>query len=131
MFSKVKSKWVNGNLVFYDKAGAIIATFDGENRKITLPSGAVLDNAASTVKCGVGTLDGTNPTAIATGLTTVTSFVATLKGSAAPGDSTMVLTATVSGGTASVYAWKTDGSDPTLIASAGTEEFFWIAVGTL
>jgi len=68
---------------------------------------------------------------VATGLTTVVAFVATLKGTAAPGDSTSVLTADISGATVSVYAWKnTSGSDPTLVASTGTESFYWIAVGT-
>jgi hypothetical protein len=79
---------------------------------------------------GVGTLDGSNPTAVDTGLASCVSFVATLKGSATPGDSTSVLTATISGATASVYAWKTDGSDPTFVASTGTEQFFWVAAGS-
>jgi len=39
----VKSKWVSGNLVFYDKSSNIIATWDGTNRKVSFPSGAVLD----------------------------------------------------------------------------------------
>jgi len=80
---------------------------------------------------GEAALDGGNPTPVATGLTTVVAFVATLKGTAAPGDSTSVLTADISGATVSVYAWKnTSGSDPTLVASTGTESFYWIAVGT-
>ena len=41
--TNVKSKWVDGNLVFYDKSMNIIAIWDGTNRKLTLPSGAVLD----------------------------------------------------------------------------------------
>ena len=80
---------------------------------------------------GTGTLDGTNPTPITTGLKTLTGFSATLKGSSAPGDNTSVLTATISGGVASVYAWKnTSGTDPTLVASTGTEDFFWVATGS-
>jgi hypothetical protein len=80
---------------------------------------------------GEGTLDGGNPTPIATGLAAVVAFVATLKGTAAPGDSTSVLTADISGATVNVYAWKnTGGTDPTLVASTGTESFYWIAVGT-
>lgn len=80
---------------------------------------------------GETALDGSNPTPVVTGLTTIVAFVAILKGSAAPGVGTSVLTATVSSGTASVYAWKpTSDSDPTLIASTGTESFYWVAVGT-
>jgi len=80
---------------------------------------------------GETALDGSNPTAVATGLTTVVAFVATLKGTAAPGVGTSILTADISGATANVYAWKVTGAgDTTLIASTGTESFYWIAVGT-
>lgn len=84
---------------------------------------------------GTGTLDASNPTSIVTGLVTVVSFIATLKGTAAPGASTSVLTsaANATAGTQDVYAWKptTGGAagNPTLIASTGTEDFDWIAIG--
>lgn len=93
---------------------------------------AVLGLAAGVkVTSGTGTLDGGNPTGIATGLATVTGFTATLKGTGAPGVGTSTLTADISGATVNVYAWKpTSVSNPTLIASTGTEEFYWIAVGT-
>lgn len=32
----VESRWVSGNLKFYDKAGAVIATFDGVNQRLYL-----------------------------------------------------------------------------------------------
>lgn len=80
---------------------------------------------------GVTALDGSNPTPIVTGLTTVNGFSATIEGSSAPGDNTSVLTYTISGGTVSVYAWKnTSGTDPTLVASTGTENIAWVAVGS-
>jgi hypothetical protein len=80
---------------------------------------------------GITALDGSNPTPIATGLTTVTGFACTLEGSSAPGDGTSVLTYAISGGTVNVYAWKnTGGTDPTLVASTGTENVGWIAIGT-
>ncbi len=80
---------------------------------------------------GTTALDGSNPTPVVTGLTTVTGFSATLAGTAAPGDNTSVLTYDISGGTVNVYAWKnTGGTDPTLVASTGTETFSWIATGT-
>lgn len=80
---------------------------------------------------GETALDGSNPTPVATGLTTVVAFVATLKGTAAPGVSTSVLTYAISGATVNVYAWKpTSTSVPTLVASTGTESFGWLAVGT-
>ena len=83
------------------------------------------------INSGTGTLDGSNPTSIAHGLTTCTSFVATLIGTSAPGDDTSVLTANINGANVDVYAWKnTGGTDPTLVASTGVETFYWIATGT-
>lgn len=80
---------------------------------------------------GEATLDGTNPTPIASGLGTIISAIAVLKGSAAPGVGTSILTCVISGTTINVYAWKpTSSSDTTLIASTGTESFYWVAVGT-
>jgi hypothetical protein len=56
-----------------------------------------------------------------------------LRGTSAPGDGTSVLTTDFSGsdGTLNVYGWKnTGGTDPTLVASTGTDSFDWIAIGT-
>lgn len=82
---------------------------------------------------GAAALDGSNPTPIATGLATIVAAFVQLRGTAAPGDNTSVLTTDFTGsdGTLNVYAWKnTSGSDPTLVASTGTETFDWIAIGT-
>lgn len=83
------------------------------------------------IVAGEVALDGTNPTPIATGLTTVTGVALTLKGTAAPGLSTECLTYDVSGGTVNVYAWKaTSVSNPTLIASTGTETIGYVITGS-
>ena len=81
---------------------------------------------------GTTALGGTNPTAVATGLTTVTYFACALQGTTAPGVGTSVLTVGAkSGASVNVYAWKvTSNANPTLIASTGTENFDWVAVGT-
>jgi hypothetical protein len=82
---------------------------------------------------GTASLDGSNPTPIATGLTTIVAAVVQLRGTGAPGDGTSVLTTDFSGadGTLNVYAWKnTGGTDPTLVASTGADSFDWIAIGT-
>lgn len=82
---------------------------------------------------GAAALDGSNPTPITTGLSTIVAACVQLRGTAAPGDNTSVLTTDFSGsdGTLNVYAWKnTSGSDPTLVASTGTETFDWFAIGT-
>lgn len=47
--TKVKSRWVSGNLEFLDVAGNIIATYDGVNRKFTVPTGSTLEVAGVTV----------------------------------------------------------------------------------
>lgn len=82
---------------------------------------------------GVTALDGSNPTPVTTGLTTVVAAVVTLEGTAAPGVGTSVLTIASTNyatGALAVYAWKvTATGDCTLIASTGTENFEWIAVG--
>jgi hypothetical protein len=76
-------------------------------------------------------LDGSNPTSVAHGLTTCVAAFVQLVGSAAPGDNTSVLTCVINGANIDVYAWKnTTGTDPTLVASTGTETFNWIAIGT-
>jgi len=76
-------------------------------------------------------LDGSNPTSVAHGLTTCLAANVQLVGSAAPGLGTSVLTAVINGANIDVYAWKpTDATDPTLIASTGTETFNLVAIGT-
>lgn len=76
-------------------------------------------------------LDGSNPTSWATGLTTIVAANVSLKGAAAPGVGTSVLTCNINGTSLDVYAWKvTATGDCTLIASTGTESFYGIAIGT-
>jgi hypothetical protein len=75
-------------------------------------------------------LDGTNPTPVTTGLTTITSAVVALKGTAAPGVGTSVVTYGFSGGTLNIYGWKVTGAgDTTLIASTGTETVGYTVTG--
>ena len=79
---------------------------------------------------GETTLDGSNPTAVSTGLSTITGVTLTLEGSSTPGVGTSILTYAVSGGTLSIYAWKvTSSSDTTLVASTGTEDVSYTVVG--
>lgn len=83
---------------------------------------------------GVTALDGSNPTPVTTGLATVVAATVSLEGTAAPGVGTSLLTVASTNyatGALAVYAWKVTGTgDATLIASTGTENFEWIAVGT-
>ncbi|HWY14428.1 MAG TPA: hypothetical protein VNX86_04720 [Rhizomicrobium sp.] len=82
---------------------------------------------------GNTSLAGTNPTTVTTGLTTISSCAVVLNESAigSAGLGTTTLTYTASGGTLSVYAWKpTSVSNPTLIASTGTDAFSWNCLGS-
>lgn len=42
--TNVKTQWVDGNLNFLDVSGNIIATWDGTNRKLSLPSGSTFES---------------------------------------------------------------------------------------
>ena len=87
--------------------------------------------SAYKVARGETALDGSNPTSVAHGLSSCIAFSSTLKGTAAPGVGTSILTANINGANVDVYAWKvTSALDSTLIASTGTESFYWVAVGT-
>jgi hypothetical protein len=83
---------------------------------------------------GTATLDGSNPTTVATGLTTIVTAVASLKSATAPGDDPSWLSVNYSGsdGNLDIYAWKnTGGTDPTLVASTNNAATVdWIAIGT-
>jgi hypothetical protein len=83
------------------------------------------------VASGTVTLDGTNPTSVATGLKTLVSAVATVKATDALGDATHSLSVNYgSDGQLDIYGWMPiSGSDPTLVASTGVEEVDWVAVG--
>ncbi len=141
-----------GGLVYWDTANANLTISAGTAAFPNVPCGRVLEKKNMTadrvagdsirielggvvssfrVVRGESALDGANPTPVVPGLLTIASFTATLKGTAAPGLGTSVLTANISGTTANVYAWKPTGAgDATLIASTGTETFYWVAVGT-
>lgn len=59
----VTSKWVNGNLVFYDAAGNVLLTFDGVNHKLVFDANIQALVAAMAVSAAnvVGAA-GANPT---------------------------------------------------------------------
>jgi hypothetical protein len=82
---------------------------------------------------GTAALGGSNPTAVTTGLTTIIMCNVALNESAigSAGLGTTTLTYTFTGGALSIYAWKpTSVSNPTLIASTGTDAFSWNCLGS-
>jgi hypothetical protein len=98
----------------------------------TVATSAVQSTAAGVkVVGGEIALDGSNPTPVVTGLTTITGASITLKDSAAPGAEPTTFSYTSSGGTLSIYAWKpTAAGDTALVASTATDTVGWIATGT-
>ena len=104
-------------------------TFQNATGTAVLSAGATSGAVAS----GSVTLDGSNPTSVTTGLTTLLGCIVTHQDSAAPGvDPSMfsVLT-TATAGRVDIYAWKvTSSSDTTLIASTATDIVQWYCNGT-
>lgn len=76
---------------------------------------------------GSTALDGSNPTPVATGLSTIVAAQATLKRNTALSSGTAFCTVDYSGsdGTLNLYGWVAAGT-----ASTGTENVDWIAWGT-
>ena len=81
---------------------------------------------------GTVTLDGSNPTPVSHGLTTVVSCQLTDVRSDSPGLDPVHFTYVISGDTLNIYAWKyTHSSNPTLIASTDSDDVIgWSCVGT-
>lgn len=81
---------------------------------------------------GTVTLDGSNPTPVNTGLRKIVAATATIHGTATPGDDPVQVTVSwpASGGTLDIYAWATNGTDPTMVASTNnTRVIAWMAIG--
>lgn len=92
---------------------------------------ALATSTGARMSSGTVTLDGTNPSTAATGLTTVSACSLTNVRSATPGDEVTTLTYTTSGSTLNVYAWTTNGTDPTLLGSGDANDVIaWICQGT-
>lgn len=89
--------------------------------------------AAAGYKMATGetALDGSNPTPVTTGLTTIASCTVSLKINTAPGGNTSLVTYDTTAGTLNMYGWKPVGvSSTALIASTGTDTIGWSCRGT-
>lgn len=81
---------------------------------------------------GTIALDGSNPTVVTVpkrdpAERLKAAFVGQ-RGSVTPGDSTQYLTWTIADMTLSIYGWSHNGTDPTLVASVGTETVEYIVI---
>jgi len=94
---------------------------------------SALGNRQTRAVCGEVTLGGSNPTVVDTGLTRVLGASACLKAAVTPGDDPVLVTVDYSPaleGVLHIYAWKHNGSDPTLTASTNnTAGVAWTAFG--
>jgi hypothetical protein len=107
--TNVTSKWVSGNLVYYDISGNIIFTIDGSGRKVTLATGTVIDITSATI-----------------GATTLTATGAQINALAsAQGGLAAILSAGL-GGADSIL--KTEAATHTLIAAHATKARAVLAV---
>lgn len=112
-----------------------VSVEDGSDLRWRLRSSYVVSNNAAfsvtgtaagvKIASGITALDGSNPTNIATGLTTVTGFSAIVNSTDASTGTAFLTYGTIAAGTVPVYA-----ADDTGTASAGTENVAWVAVGT-
>ena len=83
--------------------------------------------AGYAVARGITALDGSNPTTVVSGLTTITGVSVVLNRSTALSSGTAFVTYNnISGGSFDLYGWVLAGT-----ASTGTENVAWTAVGTI
>ncbi len=116
-----------GELQFNGSAAVALAAANG---LLAMTGGVQV--AGHILAFGEVTLDGSNPTPVTTGLTTVLAAFVIQKSTATPGDDPSGFTVSYSGGTLNIYAWKnTSGTDPTLVASTDSAAVLcWFAIGT-
>jgi hypothetical protein len=97
----------------------------------TLTKAVLGSSAGFKMDAGEVTLDGSNPTPVTvTGMTSISSVSLTMKNASAPADDPVQVTYNTSGTTLNIYAWKTDGSDPTFVASTNSAIVIgWVAYG--
>ena len=77
-------------------------------------------------------LDGSNPTPVnlSAYLSAIEGGTVSMDGTGTPGDDPVALTNVNTGANLNVYAWKHDGTDPTLVASTDNARIVnWIAIG--
>ncbi len=112
-------------------SGQVLIT-QGAGSAPTWANAALATSTGARMSSGTLTLDGTNPTTAATGLTSISSCVLTNRRSATPGDEVTTLTWMATGAaTLEVYAWTTNGTDPTLLGSGDANDIIgWICMGT-
>lgn len=115
-------------------AGNIFLCTNSVWRPTKLAGVSVVSAATTTsarIASGTITLDGSNPsTATISDFTTILNCTVSYKAAAIPGDDPLGVSATWATNVLSIYAWKTDGVDPTPVASTNNSAIYaYICVG--
>lgn len=96
-------------------------------------AGFMINGVPVSVARGEVVLDGSNPTTVNTGLTSIAAACASIKGTTPP-DDPLIITVDYAGGALNIYAWTPTAGTPDtfpLVASTNnTAVISWIAVGT-
>jgi hypothetical protein len=118
---------LKGRIAFDTTLGAL--TVDNGAAWVPLSSGTA---TATRTAAGTVTLDGTNPSTAATGLTSIVACSITDVRSDTPGADPSQFTYTISTGSINVYAWKITAVDNgTLAASTDSNDVIgYVCVGT-
>ncbi len=104
---------------------------DGTQLNLMVDQVNGLTNAgvSTAIASGETALDGSNPTPVTTGLTSIAACTLTIKASSIT-TGTSVVSYQRTGGTLNMYGWKpTTTSTTTLTASTGTDTIGWICTG--
>lgn len=100
------------------------------NLMVDQVNGLTNSGVSTAIASGETALDGSNPTPVTTGLTTITACTLSIKATSIT-TGTSVVSYNTSAGTLSMYGWKPTGtSTTTLTASTGTDTIGWICTGT-
>lgn len=118
----------SGGVLNIETGGALkFNSVDQTAALATAPAGVA---AGYKIARGETALGGSNPTGVATGLTTVVACTVALKNTSAP-TPTLAVTYSTSTATLNIYGWKAGaGNSIVLVASNGTETVGWNCTGT-
>jgi len=114
-------------------SGCTLTVASGGTLAIASGGAFTINGSSVLIARGSTALDGSNPTYITTGLTTISACTVMKRGSAAPTDlvSTVLITHGGATGQLILYAWRhTSASVTTYTASTATELVDWICGGS-
>lgn len=131
-FDELYATQVGGAL---PQAQIIVGDSGGSAAAVAMSGDATIDDAGAVtvvsmggakIASGITALDGSNPTTVDSGLTTITGIALTLDKSSSLGSGTAFVTYhNISAGSFDMYGWVVAGT-----ASTGTDSVGWVAIGS-